>query len=106
MDELCGFCPGGEGRGTVKIREKRNIEIQETDNSKEDDKNIKQGILKRILKAFKCLMCTYYSVSCGQIREVCDLIFVVKSCIKYGCGPFSLETLFFFKFHQRTKQFW
>lgn len=44
----------GRGRGTVKIVEKKNLENQDT-NSKEDYKNVKQGILKQILKTFKCL---------------------------------------------------
>jgi len=43
----------GRGRGTVKNGEKKNLENQDTD-SKEDYRNVKQGILKQILKVFKC----------------------------------------------------
>lgn len=48
----------GRGRETVKTREKGNLENQDTDSGKEDDKNIKQGILKQFLKAYKCLTYT------------------------------------------------
>lgn len=46
----------GRGRETVKTREKGNLENQDTDSGKEDDK--KQGILKQFLKACKCLTYT------------------------------------------------
>lgn len=48
----------GRGRETVKTREKGNLENQDTDSGKEDDKNIKQRILKQFLKAYKCLTYT------------------------------------------------
>lgn len=52
-----GVIMEGRGRQTVKIREKGNLENQDSDSGKEYD-NIKQGILKQFLKAYKCLTYT------------------------------------------------
>lgn len=53
-----GVVMEGRGRETVMIRERGNLENQGTASGTEYDKNIKQGILKQFLKAYKCLTYT------------------------------------------------